>query len=61
MILRLGRTFTVSVLDLLYQKPDLRSSNEGINVYDPKYFGIKIEVGWHLDKDNFKFFKEESR
>lgn len=57
-----GRTINVSVLDLLYQKPDLRSGvNEGSNIYDPKYFGIKVEVGWHLDENLKETFKDESR
>ena len=57
-----GRTFNVSIMDLIIQKPDLRSGiNEGSNIYDPKYFGIKVQVGWHLDVGNYELFKDESR
>lgn len=48
-----GNIVDVTLLDLLYQKPSLRGGvNEGTNVYDPKYFGIKMEVGWFLNKNN---------
>lgn len=57
-----GRTINVSILDLLYQKPDLRSGfNEGSNIYDPKYFGIKVEVGWHINDSLKDEFRNESR
>lgn len=60
-----GRIFDITLLDLLYQKPSLRGGiNEGTNVYDPKYFGVKMEVGWHLDTTNnnvIETFKNESR
>lgn len=60
-----GRIINVSVLDLLYQKPDLRSGvNEGSNIYDSKYFGIKVEVGWNLDNLNqnvLQVFNAESQ
>ncbi len=57
-----GEIFDVSVLDLMYQKPRLRSGqNEGSGIYDPKYFGIKVEVGWNLDDNTSDIFKNESR
>ena len=56
-----GEEFAVSILDLLIQKPRLRnSSTETSEIYDPKYFGIKVEVGWHLDASNREIFKQES-
>jgi len=57
-----GRTINVSILDLLYQKPDLRAgTNEGSNIYDQRYFGIKVQVGWRLDPNVYETFKAESR
>jgi len=56
-----GKTLYVSILDLLYAKPSLRNGlNEGSNIYDQNYFGIKVEVGWHIDPANAEIFKAES-